>query len=203
MALSSAPAANPDYPAADVVASAPGQRQYRGRGGCNGCGGGCGGGYGGCSGGYGGAGWGAGCHGGGGWGGGCHGGGGWGGGCSGGGWGCNGGRTMMYGPEPARAMPEPVPAPMTRQDAPAPATLVVNLPADGVLTIDDAPTAAVAARRTFVSPPLAPGVEYHYNLKMELQRNGQTVAVTRRVAVRAGQQTEVTLDPPAAGVAQR
>lgn len=191
MALN-APATNPDYPTADPAVRPTSQQLYRG----NGC---CGGGNGCCCGGYGCSGYG--CHGG--RSGGCHGGG-W---SCGGGWGCSGAgpvtNTMMYPPnEPAR-MPEPLPAPMTRATQPAPATLIVNMPADAVLTIDDAATTALAARRTFVSPPLEPGVEYHYNLKMQVQRNGEKVEVAKRVAVRAGEQTEVTLETPPAGVARR
>src|SRR5262245_41123309 len=137
LALSSGPGANPDYLPPDQVARTHDQRVYRGHG-CNGgC---CGGGYGCCGGGYG-------CCGGGGWG--CHGGG-WGWGCNGGGYGCcGGGRTMMYynpdQPAGPRPMPEMVPPPKQARNAAAPATLVVNLPADGVLTIDDAPTAATTA----------------------------------------------------------
>jgi len=46
----------------------------------------------------------------------------------------------------------------------APATLVVSLPADARLIIDGEATTSTTARRTFVSPELAPGKTYSYNL---------------------------------------
>ena len=57
--------------------------------------------------------------------------------------------------------------------APAPATLIVSLPADAKLTIDDSPTASTSAERTFVSPTLKPGQDYNYTLKAEMVRDAQ------------------------------
>lgn len=212
--------ANPEYAEGNVPAQAPlyDSRAYFGRrGGCNGgCyGGGCyGSSWGGCRGGWGG------CRGGG-WGG-CSGGfysGGWGCsgyatsgcGCCGGhvyaGYGCGGGVRMSgyYDPAMQPVQPEQVPAPKPQASAPAASsvTLVVNVPAQAVLTIDGAPTRAASTQRTFVSPPLEPGYVYHYNLKIEMVRDGQTVSASKRVEVRPGERTEVTLEAPPATVAQR
>jgi uncharacterized protein (TIGR03000 family) len=85
----------------------------------------------------------------------------------------------------------------------APARLVVTLPADARLTIDDTPTSSQSSTRVFVSPSLQPGVEYAYTLKAEVVRGGQRVTTTKRISVRAGEETRVQLDLPASGVAQR
>jgi len=208
MALNNGTAAgaNPEYAETNVPAKAPlyDSRAYFGRrGGCNGCNGGCyggcRGGWGGCSGGYARGGYGcsggytyAGC------------------GCCGGhvyaGYGCTGGRVSHYfDPAMQPVQPEQVPAPKPAASAPAArrVTLVVNVPAQAVLTIDGAPTQSVSTQRTFVSPPLEPGYVYHYNLKIETIRDGQTVSASKRIEVRPGERTEVTLEAPPASVAQR
>jgi uncharacterized protein (TIGR03000 family) len=76
---------------------------------------------------------------------------------------------------------------------PAPATINVSLPADARLMIDDVVTKSTTASRVFVSPELAPGQEFHYTLKAEIVRDGQTLTVTEQVAVRAGAETRVAL----------
>jgi uncharacterized protein (TIGR03000 family) len=86
--------------------------------------------------------------------------------------------------------------------APAPATIVVDLPAEARLSIDGAPTTSTSEHRVFVSPELNPGRDYHYTLKAEILRDGKPVAVAQEVAVRAGEETYVTLALPT-GVAQR
>jgi uncharacterized protein (TIGR03000 family) len=98
---------------------------------------------------------------------------------------------------PARVVYVPVeyvPAPRT-------ATVMVRLPADARLTIDGGPTAARGDTRLFASPPLAPGQTYYYTLAAEVRRGGQLLTVTRRVAVRAGQESAVELTPTAFRVA--
>jgi uncharacterized protein (TIGR03000 family) len=81
----------------------------------------------------------------------------------------------------------------------APATIMVRLPADARLTIDGASTSSTQEMRTFISPPLQPGKEYQYTLRAEVMRDGKKVERTRDVTVRAGQQSEVTIDLPAQG----
>jgi uncharacterized protein (TIGR03000 family) len=190
----------PDYQ--ETYRSITGHVEYRGRrrhgcngGGCYGGYGGCyGGGWGGCYGGYGG------CYGGG-WGG-CYGGGcnGGYGGCYGGGYGYPGGPG--YGPPPGtRRQGEKIPPPKKGGEeetslTPAPATIVVSLPADARLTFDGAATEARSALRTFLSPPLERGQTYYYMLRAETVRNGQTLSTSKRVVVRAGQESRVSLEVP-------
>ena len=88
------------------------------------------------------------------------------------------------------------PKPPEEVRAPTPATIIVTLPADATLTIDDTPTRSTAARRTFVSPPLDPGKTFHYTLKAQAMRGGEAVTDTQRIEVRAGKATRVELVLP-------
>jgi uncharacterized protein (TIGR03000 family) len=78
--------------------------------------------------------------------------------------------------------------------SPAPATLVVTLPPDATLTVDDHATTSTSGTRTLVTPDLPPGKEFSYILKAEFLRDGKRQTVTRRVIVRAGEETRVGLD---------
>lgn len=103
-----------------------------------------------------------------------------------------------YGQPPMKGG-EPVPAPKKKTDSKeevrAPATLIVNLPANARLSIDGHATRATSAQRIFISPPLEPGRDYVYNLRAEITReDGQPTTTTQQVMVRAGQETRVTLD---------
>jgi uncharacterized protein (TIGR03000 family) len=177
-----------------------GHRLFGRRG--HGCDGGC---YGGCyGGGYGG----------------CYGGGGYGHGCFGYGYGCSGygcyGAGIGHGCVGGAPMPPPPPPPDKKMkegkkpdggsdevSAAAPATLVVSLPADAKLTIDDTATISNSASRVFVTPALETGKEFRYTLKAAIVRDGQSLTTTKLVTVRAGEETRVALEFPLASVAQR
>jgi len=172
----------------------------RGGGGCCGC---SGGGYGGC---YGGGGYG-GCYGGG--YGGCMGSGMGYGGCMGSGMGyggCYGGGIMPGAGIQAAPGGEKLKTPPKQKEKetmlPAPATIVVDLPADAKLLIDNEPTSTTGTSRVFVSPTLNPGREYHYTLKAEIVKDGKAVKVEKVIAVQAGEITSASLTLPPAGVAQ-
>lgn len=85
----------------------------------------------------------------------------------------------------------------------APATLVVSVPAQAKLTIDDYVTRSTSSVRTFTSPALTPGKDFQYTLKAELVRDGKTFTARKTVVVRAGDQVNVVLDPSAERVAQK
>ena len=85
----------------------------------------------------------------------------------------------------------------------APATLIVNLPAEAQLKIDGLATKAKSATRVFASPVLESGKDFFYNLNAEVVRDGQVVSATKRVLVRAGEETRVAIDFPATSLAQR
>ena len=153
-------------------------------GGCYGCCG-CYGGWGGCWGG----GWGGGCYG-------CYGC--WGGGCWGGYGGWGRGYGFAYAPSVYSApivMTTSIPQTegSTVQAPPQnSATVIVNLPADAKLFVDDQPTKSTTARRLLQSPSLEPGSAYSYLLRAEIQRDGRKYQQVKKVGVRAGQEALVT-----------
>ena len=67
------------------------------------------------------------------------------------------------------------------------AKLVVELPANAKLFIDNRPVKATAGVQTFNTPALEPGQAYFYLVRVERRRDGQPVSETRRIIVRAGQ----------------
>lgn len=87
--------------------------------------------------------------------------------------------------------------------APAPATLFVTLPPDATLMLDDTDTTSTSAERIFRTPALPPGKDFYYVLRAEVVRGGKREAVTRKVTVRAGEETRVKLDFPSADIAAR
>jgi uncharacterized protein (TIGR03000 family) len=115
-------------------------------------------------------------------------------------WGCYGCSGTVVVPANPPAAPkeekkEPVAPPPEGSALPAPATIIVSLPADAKLTIDGAKTTSTSDLRTFVSPVLQPGKTFHYTLKASVVRDGKTIEVEEKVEVRAGAQTRVTLKP--------
>jgi uncharacterized protein (TIGR03000 family) len=136
--------------------------------------------------------------------GGCYGGMGYGAGCYGGGMGYPSMPGMQMAPtgvqpEGVKKMPKP-----SKTEAPSPnATIVVSLPADAKLSIDDSPTTSTGPNRVFVSPALETDRDFHYTLKAEVVRDGRPITMQRQVTVRAGQETPVTFTLPATGVVSR
>jgi len=167
-----------------------------GCGGCYGCYGGYGG-YGGCYGCYGGYG---GCYG-------CYGGG-----CVGcyGGWACYG----CQGVAPASPYAPVMPAPMQKEKAPAAekvpapgkvdqtrAKVIIEVPAQARLYIDDQVMPNKAGKRTFVTPPLQPGQTYFYDVKIELVSDGQQQVQTTRVVLRPGDVVAASFNGASSGTA--
>jgi uncharacterized protein (TIGR03000 family) len=90
---------------------------------------------------------------------------------------------------------------MAFADTEAPARLYVTLPAEAQLTIDDTPTVSTSNERVFESPTLPQGKTFYYVLKATVTRDGKTETVTQKVAVRAGEDTQVKLEIPATSAA--
>ena len=173
------------------------------RGGCCGCYGGC---WGGCHGCWGCCGCWGGCYGCGGCWGGCYGC--WGGcgGCYGGCWGGWGyssyAAPATYGsPAPAQQMapaqPETIAPPKKegatwRMPSPTSARLIVELPENAKLFVDDQPMKTTSAKRAFRTPTLEPGQAYYYMLRAEVVRDGKSYQQTKKVVVRAGQEIRAT-----------
>ena len=72
-------------------------------------------------------------------------------------------------------------------------TLIVRLPADAKLVIDDQETKQTGAVRRFSSPPLMPDKTYRYTLEWTYQKDGKPVTKTKVVRFRAGDEKEVDL----------
>ena len=108
-------------------------------------------------------------------------------------------------PKQPESVPAPKPAPEMKKETalPAPAIIVVSLPAEAKLLVDDAATTSTSGRRVFASPALEPGKDFYYTLKGEWLHDGSLLTATQRVRVRAGQETQVQLEFPVASVARR
>ncbi len=74
---------------------------------------------------------------------------------------------------------------------PAPATIIVTLPADAKLTVDSYVSQQTSNQRRLVTPVLEPGQQFTYTLVAERTQNGQLITETQRVTVRAGQELPV------------
>ncbi|MFL5338759.1 MAG: TIGR03000 domain-containing protein [Gemmataceae bacterium] len=113
-----------------------------------------------------------------------------------GGFGCGG--YSPYGP--AQMVPETIPAPKvedkdkkggTGSVAPDRAKVIVQLPADAKLYVDDQPIKATPDNQVFNTPQLERGQTYFYEVRAEAVRDGKTVVESKRILVRAGQEVTV------------
>lgn len=88
--------------------------------------------------------------------------------------------------------PEPVPPPKvgpgSRSSLSNQAKVVVELPPDAKLYIDDQLMKTSTGRRVFRTPTLDRGQAYYYILRAEVERDGKRQTATKRVIVRAGEQ---------------
>jgi uncharacterized protein (TIGR03000 family) len=84
------------------------------------------------------------------------------------------------------------------------AKLVVKLPADAKLYVDETETTTANKEvRHFRTPALAVGQEYSYTLRAEVVRDGKVVTDTKTVLVRAGATVETSFDLPRTEVAAK
>lgn len=118
--------------------------------------------------------------------------------------GCGAAPAPAPGPKPMPApakKPEPVKKPPEEKESSlsAPATIIVSLPAEAKLLVDDAATTSTSSNRTFVSPVLEHGKDYFYTLTAQVNN----VTVSKKITVRAGEETRVALELPVASVASK
>ncbi len=102
------------------------------------------------------------------------------------------GRTVVPGTGTnGKALSQPKPNKNDNKGTMGPthATLVVEVPANATLFIDNMPVKVTAGVQTFHTPDLKPGQQYFYLVRIESRRDGQPVSETRRIIVRAGQVT--------------
>jgi uncharacterized protein (TIGR03000 family) len=71
-------------------------------------------------------------------------------------------------------------------DAPAAVEITLHVPAGARVWFDGGETMQTGAERVFVSPPLEPGRDYTYEVRVQWRDGEQLVERTRRLAVRAG-----------------
>jgi uncharacterized protein (TIGR03000 family) len=77
---------------------------------------------------------------------------------------------------------------------PRSALLLVRIAADALLLVDGEATTQTGSERLFETPPLKPGVRYHYVLSATWATEGATkVTRTRKAYVEAGQTTEMDM----------
>jgi uncharacterized protein (TIGR03000 family) len=87
---------------------------------------------------------------------------------------------------------ETVPAPKKDAGKMSKARLILDVPTEATLYIDDQPMKSTATRRTFSTPPLEAGVTYYYVLRAEVAYNGKTYTETKRVLVRRGEEVKAS-----------
>jgi uncharacterized protein (TIGR03000 family) len=71
--------------------------------------------------------------------------------------------------------------------APNRAKLIVELPTDAKLYVDDRQMKTTSNVRTFNTPELEPGQLYYYELRVEVLRDGKPVTETKKVIIKAGE----------------
>ncbi len=110
-----------------------------------------------------------------------------------------------YGPGPAT--PEQIPPPKVEEKKPGTTALptdrakvIVQLPTDAKLYVDNQPIKSAADHDTFSTPRLDRGQAYFYDVRAEVVRDGKTLVETRRIVLRAGD--EVTVAFPKLGPAR-
>jgi uncharacterized protein (TIGR03000 family) len=85
-------------------------------------------------------------------------------------------------------LPLPNKKPGAESLAPTKAKLIVEVPADAKLYIDDHAMTTQSERRVYQTPTLAPGQTYFYEVRVEVNHDGKALSQTKRVLLRAGQE---------------
>jgi len=75
-----------------------------------------------------------------------------------------------------------------------PASINVRVPADATIRFNGSETSQKGAFRQFVSPPLAAGREYTYDVQARWNEGGKDVTRNRRVTVRPGETVDVSFN---------
>jgi uncharacterized protein (TIGR03000 family) len=86
----------------------------------------------------------------------------------------------------------PIPAGPAPVISTLPAEIVVRVPSDAKVFVEDRSTKLTGAERYFETAELQPGKTYTYEIRADLNRDGKVVSQTKRVAVRAGEKVAVT-----------
>jgi uncharacterized protein (TIGR03000 family) len=104
---------------------------------------------------------------------------------------------QQMAPAPDSTPPAPAPAKKDKTTSrglpPNIARIVVDLPADAKLYVDDQPMQSTSSRRVFRTPILEPEQTYYYDLRAEMVRDGKAYTQSKRILVRAGEEMRVGL----------
>jgi uncharacterized protein (TIGR03000 family) len=133
------------------------------------------------------------------------------GGSSGGSWGSSGGSygggTVIIDEAPATpaapteakpgtdAPPAPMPGSVMRRLGGNDLAMInVNVPAEAKIFVNGTATTSTGAARQFVSRGLSAGNRYTYEVRAEMDRNGETVTETKTVTLGMGEQAQLAFD---------
>jgi len=93
------------------------------------------------------------------------------------------------------ARPQPAANPPA---GPQPARVLIRVPPQARVWVENTPLTQTGADREMVSPPLDPSQKYHYTVKAEWVANGQTMTQERTVNIQGGQTSTVDFTAPEA-----
>lgn len=85
----------------------------------------------------------------------------------------------------------PPPAATEQTSAASEATLTVNVPSDARVYVNGTQTKSVGSERSYVSRGLQSGFNYTYEVRAEVERDGQVVEETKMVSLMAGRKARV------------
>jgi uncharacterized protein (TIGR03000 family) len=74
------------------------------------------------------------------------------------------------------------------------ALINVSVPANAVITFEGKETSQMGAFRQFISPPLIPGQEFSYTIKVRWTEDGTEVTRSRHITVHAGDVVNLTFN---------
>jgi uncharacterized protein (TIGR03000 family) len=83
----------------------------------------------------------------------------------------------------------------TPKKASSTAQITVNLPSEAKVYIEGVETPSSSDKRVFVTPDLKAGTVYYYTISAEIVRDGKKLIATEKIAVRAGSDAKITLNP--------
>jgi uncharacterized protein (TIGR03000 family) len=109
----------------------------------------------------------------------------------------------MVAPPDSKKDETKIAPPKEEVSLPTSATLIVTLPANAKLTVDEYVAVSTANTRVFTTPVLTPGKAYRYNLKAEFVVNGLKVTQSKEVFVRAGEVVREGFAAPVQSFVQR
>ncbi len=92
---------------------------------------------------------------------------------------------------------EPVPAPKQQEEgavSPRNSRIIVSLPADAKLFVDNVECPLPGNIRTFNTPNLDPSRVYMYTMRVELARDGQTVRDSQQITIVPGVDVQVNFN---------